>query len=611
MCGIAGQVYTESPLLIPENLLSHRGPDAYGKVLIEGPSLSKVELHHWSLQITSSAISGNQPATSPCGRYVFVYNGEIYNHAQLASTFSISTELSDTDVLAYGLSVRGLKFLEACDGMWAIAIYDTLSNVLHLCRDRFGVKPLYYCQQNGTLSFSSELGSFAKMGVSAVLTDDWGYFCEYQFGYESSQETIYPNIKRVLAGSIITISKGEISSEKWWSFLDSIPSVNTTSYAQQCDHFRDLLADAVHKRRPKIEYSVSCSGGLDSTTLAAIISSNSEDLPIYYSCIFNNSDFDERLNLQRLIEEKQLQVKFINAETNISVEEFIAYTRHMTDPYCTIPNPIIDTYKTLSTEYSVRITLEGHGADELLCGYYGGLTSSLGLFEDSALIKEYLNIEESMLSGCYSPNEKLRLRDRYTHLIRSSSTLFKTVSGRTINKKGFASRPLYFDQLKIDQSHDRYREMDSLTRVLYELYSYSVLPTLLRNYDLYSMLSSVECRSPFLDHHLSSFIFSLPMYSKVGGTYAKRILRDSFHDIVPDYIRLNRRKVGWNYPIHEWLSPEFICELGDTLGINHVTEYKGLRKYIDRPLSQKTYLNTMRVWTRAYPFIWKAIVSSL
>ncbi|NBQ00764.1 MAG: hypothetical protein EBU45_01895, partial [Actinobacteria bacterium] len=203
------------------------------------------------------------------------------------------------------------------------------------------------------------------------------------------------------------------------------------------------------------------------------------------------------------------------------------------------------------------------GSDELFSGY-GHLKYALACVATRKEFVEILAIDESCSTGVYSNSEKLKLRTLLRHRLKTlisdylPSRLRKFMGGLLPSRLSRGSSQFLLTQspvasdLKSIAIHPAFQAMDVFSQVLYEIFHVTILPTLLRNYDRYSMASGVETRMPFMDWRLVCFTFSLPWRSKLGGTYTKRIQRDALKGILIDPVRLRRDKIGWNAPSHEW-----------------------------------------------------------
>jgi len=156
-----------------------------------------------------------------------------------------------------------------------------------------------------------------------------------------------------------------------------------------------------------------------------------------------------------------------------------------------------------------------------------------------------------------------------------------------------------------DQSHPQFKKLDPLSRDLYEIFHITVLPTLLRNYDRYSMSSGVEIRMPCMDHRLVTYTFSLPWTSKVGGTYTKRIMRDALKGILPESIRTRRDKIGWNAPLYEWLQGPLKNEIENFI-INKKLQKKTKEAWINfQNKKNPNWSDGQKIWALVMPELWK------
>jgi len=274
------------------------------------------------------------------------------------------------------------------------------------------------------------------------------------------------------------------------------------------------------------------------------------------------------------------------------------------DPYLTLPLPMLATYRAISNS-GIKVTLDGHGADELFSGY-GHLISAFKSSNPKETT-ELVSIINSLKSGKYSVEsgnlylnffKKKFIETLKTHL-RKPRDYLKAILGKA--EWEFVRYKLQYK----DQSHPQFKKLDPLSQNLYEIFHIKELPTLLRNYDRYSMSSGVEIRMPFMDHRLVTYTFSLPWTSKVGGTYTKRIMRDALRGILPESIRTRRDKIGWNAPLHEWLQGPLKNEMETFI-------YKqGLQKKIKeawRHFQNKTNPNWsdgQKIWALLMPELWK------
>ncbi len=274
MCGINGILHLQSQNKVDERLLTkmrdsleHRGPDDKG-LFIE----NNLGLGHRRLSILDVSEAGQQPFISENGRYVMVYNGEIYNFKDFYSElknngFAIRTS-SDTEVLLKLFELYGTKMLHSLNGMFAFVIWDKKERKLTAVRDRMGVKPLYYSFYKETFYFASEQKALFTAGVPLKMAQDG--LEEYIFNrFVAGENTLYENVKKVLPGHILTLyESGKITNEKWWDLKTEIQ--NQSKIQNPVEWFRETFDDSIKLRMVSdVPVGVLLSGGLDSSSILA------------------------------------------------------------------------------------------------------------------------------------------------------------------------------------------------------------------------------------------------------------------------------------------------------------------------------------------------------
>jgi asparagine synthase (glutamine-hydrolysing) len=273
------------------------------------------------------------------------------------------------------------------------------------------------------------------------------------------------------------------------------------------------------------------------------------------------------------------------------------------DPYLTCPIPMLATYQAISRA-GIKVTIDGHGADELFSGY-GELSKAL-FSMNPRQAAELAAITNSLTTGSFDPNYKNLnihfLKSRLTEYLRLYSKIPLRIIKAAVGKLDWdlVRHKLNFE----DQSHSVFKQFDPLTKQLYQIFHVSILPTLLRNYDRYSMASGVEIRMPFMDWRLVAFTFSLPLTSKVGEGFTKRIMRDALKDILPEEVRVRRDKIGWDAPMHEWLKGPLKKEVDLFIQANEApsklkSEWKNFQNK-----SNVNYMDGLNLWTRLMPHFW-------
>jgi asparagine synthase (glutamine-hydrolysing) len=625
MCGISG-VIGSSDITLGRKLLSklsHRGPDSDGMWKSADHSFPVV-LCHTRLAILDLSKEGHQPFKSECGRYIFVFNGEIYNYLELRKeleseglTFHSDT---DTEVLMKGLIKYGPDFQQRCNGMWAFCLWDNQANIALLGRDRFGIKPLFFTYLDSSkIAFASEIKALTSIMNKVSPSSEISYFFDRQFQYESTQSTVIENVRRVQSGCYVTISNYQVKSYRWWNTLDHISFVDN-SYGKQLVHWRELFLDSVAIRmRSDVAVGTALSGGLDSSAVAAMMNSISLD-PSARTDIQNNcrkgfcasypdSSIDESRWASLAATSCGIDLSIINVnplDCYLGLYESMAQVE---DPYHSLPLPMLQTYRAIKRS-GISVTLDGHGADELFSGY-GRLIEACRATKSRALIREIISIDESTRTGVFSDAERLKTREYAYHLLQNLLHPIRlNISRLKADSKysKYTAYQEYIEQIDLLKVHPVYQQFDVFTKILYEQFHLSILPTLLRNYDRYSMASGLEIRMPFMDWRLVAYTFGLPWTSKIGGSFTKRIQRDSVRGILDSQIVNRRDKIGWNAPVHEWLNGPLLQFTHSVVNSDTAIELYGNKLSIEwnkfQSIRTPTFHDGYSIWNKIMPVAW-------
>lgn len=624
MCGIGG-VIGRSNLKLGEkivNNLRHRGPDKQ-KVWTSKEGHYPITLSHARLSVIDLSEESNQPFLSKDGRYAFVYNGEIYNYIELKKNLEnkgyIFKTSGDTEVLLYGLIDEGISFFDKCNGMWALCLWDQYEKKATFARDRFGIKPLFYSFiDNGmSLAFASEMKALTILQEKNDLNTEIDISSNF-FDYENTKHTIFKNILRLPPGTVGYFQNGNFTTKRWWNTLDNI-NFSNEKYSLQVDKWRNIFFDSVKLRmRSDIKIGTALSGGLDSSSIVAVMNhlakDNIEDqlqsdFRYGICCSFPGSNIDE-LNWAKKVA-NSCNINFINhaIDPQNSSWDLVSSLYQTEDPYLTIPIPMLDTYQAIKRK-GISVTLDGHGSDELFSGY-GHIKKALFCTNRINELNEILQIHNSSSTGIYSDKEKQRKRDlAYVYA-------YKFLLGTKMKISSFLEEWKIKTQFQYDlhlrlkevRSHQVFQDMDPFTKILYEIFDITVLPTLLRNYDRYSMASGVEVRMPFMDWRLVTYTFSLPWQSKIGGSYTKRIQRDALEGILINDVRQRRDKVGWNSPSHEWFKGSLNQPINqifkETKNMSKWNEYFSLwQKFLKK--DQPLFHDGEKIWCNSVlPVVWQ------
>jgi asparagine synthase (glutamine-hydrolysing) len=552
MCGISGLIKFDNSQIRFDQIkqftdtLSHRGPDGTSVMLLNE---DKVALGHTRLSILDVSSLANQPMTDIYGRYTIVYNGEVYNFIEIRREleqfgYNFKTN-SDTEVVLYAFHRWGYACLDYFNGMWAMAIWDNLSNSLFLARDRFGIKPLYYVNKQNQFIFSSETNSFGNLfgfdkqfdlaNVKKVITDS--------FALEGNAMTIFNDIKSLLPGHYLTVDiNGGVEIKRWWDTKTHLSETNE-KYEKQVNKFKELLFDSCKIRlRSDVPIATALSGGLDSSSVFSILKSISSSKEFKYSgripdsylqafsAIFPGTEQDEKKYAEFLLDSSKQNITWIQEDTESLVSRIESSVKHLDFIYNTPLFMGASVYKQMS-QNGIKVSMDGHGVDEMMYGYGFSIKELADklIHYDAHLANELWDIHSEMFL-----DRPVRPGFYLSQLEVQKSYIFKAKK----SLKGFKYRnPINFGfDLMYNQFHS------------------TMLPTILRNFDKISMQHGIEIRMPFMDYRLVSFVFSLPLSSKIGGGYTKKILRDAMKGHLPDEIRLRKNKMGLNAPMQTWFS---------------------------------------------------------
>lgn len=580
MCGIGGiirfvdQAVDASEVRSLTDVIAHRGPDGEGCWI---NSKCTVGLGHRRLSILDLSDSGSQPMHYADGRFTVVFNGEIFNFVELREELKqmgyVFRSDSDTEVLLAAYHAWGKDCLYRFNGFWAFAMWDEQEQELWLARDRFGIKPLYYLLQPGMqLVFGSETIQFKHIRGYQREADARlvSYTIENCWGLEGLGKTIFKDIEQVMPGHYLTIrEKGKIKQTNWWNTADHLVSV-PVSYEDQIEQFRELFEDAVKLRlRSDVSIASALSGGLDSSSVFAGIHhlvSGKKDLyrlpkewQRAFVAVFPGTEQDERVYAEAVLAHTGGQAVFVDTNTGNDLPERVISSIQSYDTIYSTPLFILDGVYGAMKKHGITVSMDGHGVDEMMYGYPHNVSLALQT-EQKKHHTEYANDIRQTWLNMLQPAERkrqlsaLRFSNRLSGLIKRKLNGILPVADSSraavdwINQEVLSgiqlkepATPLSFTGAEAD---------------LYRTFHYSTLPTILRNFDRGAMRNSIEIRMPFLDYRLVSYVFSLPIQSKLGGGFTKRILRDSMRGILPESVRTRKLKIGFNAPLESWYKKE-------------------------------------------------------
>jgi asparagine synthase (glutamine-hydrolysing) len=583
--------------------LAHRGPDGAG-IWCDG---ARAMLGQRRLAILDLSDRGGQPMSSSDGRYTITYNGEIYNFLELRDALQalghrFASE-SDTEVLLAAYRQWGPDGLMRCNGMWAMAIWDKQEGRLFLSRDRFGKKPLFYAVIEDRLIFASEMKAIYPFLPRLEPSQDFAWMASHIFDYEATEKCLVAGIKRFPAGHHGWWDGKSLRLSRYWNTLDHLEDV-PRRYEDQVERFRELFLDSCRIRmRSDVPVGTALSGGLDSSaTICAMAHIGkahpgmrvSEDWQHAFVATFPNTPFDETRYARKVVEHIGIDATFVEIDPRRDIGRFDELFYRFEELYITSPIPMLQAYAAVRA-HGTRVTLDGHGADELLGGYNDAVVHAM---QDCPLwrLDELRRIHNAMLPA--DPQFGAARLSLPRAIARYGKSQLKRLAGAT----AVTSR---------DAGHPAYHGMDALGRNLYGIFHETILPTLLRNYDRYSMANGIEIRMPLMDHRLVSYAFSLPSSSKLRGGFTKRILRDAAAPFMPREIAYRQGKIGFNSPILDWMKGPWkemfldILETRDFRECSLIDSARVAREIRDVIANDTPFRAAEQAWTDIAPYFWE------
>ena len=569
MCGITGIVafneigkFNMTNLESATKALSNRGPDDHGTY-----NNYFTGLGHRRLSIIDKSEKGHQPMHTTDGRYVISYNGEIYNYKKLrqeliAKGINFNSD-TDTEVLLKLYAQEGPSCLHKLNGFFAFAIYDTLEKSTFIARDRIGIKPLLYYQDEDKFLFSSELKSLIKYSGAWEL--DYSTLNIYfQLNYIPAPLCILKGVKKLLPGESILIKKGDISFEKYYKLPKCDTSNYKTDYESNKKELAELLDRSVQSRLiSDVPLGAFLSGGIDSSVITALASKHTPSLNTF-SVGYKDAPFFDETSYAELVANK-----FKTNHTVFSLSQDDLFS-HIEDIIEYIDEPFADSSAipvhilSRETRKHVTVALSGDGADEIFSGYN----------KHSAWFRSEQNSFSNQVISYLSPLAKILPKSRSGKIGNTLRQIAKFGEGIKMNR---ADRYWFWAAIsKKDEVSQLLRSQSNLPSNDYwleDMTSYEdfndflrtdsrlVLPNdMLQKVDLMSMANSLEVRVPFLDHNVVDFAFNIPPGHKIDSGIRKKVLQDTFRYILPKKL-YNRPKKGFEVPLLDWMRKGLRTEL--------------------------------------------------
>ena len=625
MCGICGKLAFDPEAKIEPDLLKqmadaivHRGPDDEGYYV-----KNQIGLGFRRLSIIDLS-GGHQPLSNEDGSIWIVFNGEIYNYAELRAELlskghAFRTK-SDTEVIVHLYEEYGRDCVTKLRGMFGFAIWDSVRRTLFLARDRVGIKPLYYYLGGDFLSFASEMKAIlvdpaVRREIDPAMIDR---FLTYY--YVPGPATLLRNFFKLEPGHWLAVQDGQIQTGSYWD-IDFQPALEQRADEELERRVVKLLDDVVQLHMiSDVPVGFLLSGGVDSTAMLSLASRKTDQPTSSYTIGFSYAGVVDERPYARLAAKR---FGSRHHEVSINAREFAAflpeYIWYMEEPVCEPASVALYHVSKLAKQH-VKVLISGEGGDEAFAGYDNyrnffwleTLKTSLGAFgtvaagglewvgqiSDSRILKKYgqlmhASLDEHYLSRTSSP---------YSYFNKTPAQVYSPTMLRSVDKSrsGQVTRDL-LDKRSSDGPLEKMLYVDTKTWLPDDL---------LIKADRMTMANSIELRVPFLDHKVLEFAATLPRNQKVRGWKMKYLLKKALANHIPKEIR-ERRKVGFPNPSASWLRYELRDLVSDILLDSKSTSRGYFRKemledLIDRNFRSGRYtaeifsLLVLELWHRAF-----------
>lgn len=593
--------------------LARRGPDFQDIYLDDW-----VGLGHRRLSVIDTSAVAHQPMWDDDRRYSIVFNGEIFNFAELKKELEAKGvkffSHSDTEVLLKLFIDQKEKCLDKLNGFFSFCIYDKLEQTFFLARDRYGIKPLLYLFDEDKFIFASEMKSMMQYGIEKNL--DYNSLYTYlQLNYIPAPDTILVNVKKLLPGHYMHVSRQKISITPYYEipYSSTQAESNPIGYDAAKDKLT-LLLEASVKRRLVSDVPLGCflSGGIDSSVIAALASRHKPDLHTF-SIGFKDEKFFDETSYAKLVSKKLNTQHTVFSLTNNDLYENVNSVLDYLDEPFADSSALAVYILSKETRKHATVALSGDGADELCAGY-----------NKHAAFHRIINSgwKENTVSTL-EPLWRMLPQSRNSAFTNKIRQLLRFAEGKKLSSKerywkwaGYANKDEALQMLHPDLRINMWLkefvprkknilqhipEQETINDILLTDMQLVLPNDMLVKVDLMSMANGLEVRVPFLDVEVVNFLFSLPSHYKINSSIRKRIIQDAFRDVLPPQL-YNRQKKGFEVPLLKWFRHEMKSLINDDLLSEKfiqdqgVFDYSNIKKIKDQLFSSNPQDIHARIW---------------
>ena len=562
MCGIAGKLWFDPSRPVSRELLErmtdrvrHRGPDSAGYYLN-----GQIGLGHRRLSIIDLT-TGDQPIGNEDGSVQVIFNGEIYNFAEVRQALEARGHTfrtrSDTEVIAHGFEEWGEDCVTRFRGMFAFAAWDNRRRTLLLGRDRLGVKPMYYAEIPGGLVFGSEIKSLLEDPDVSREWDPLAMDAYFTLGYIPAPLSIYKSVRKLDAGHTLKVEQSTIAIRQYWDlrFTGDGDPAREDEYLERTD---ELLHEAVKLRLiSDVPLGAFLSGGIDSSAVVSTMVRTSDAPVLTMSVGFDNKEYDELEHA--LLVARHLGCQAHTRQVTPHVEELLPRLAwHCDEPFA--DSSIVPTYYvSRAAREQVTVALSGDGGDELWCGYArhynegveSRVRNALGPFSRAA----------GLMGSLLPPSIRgakalahLQLTAPQAYAVKHAYDYFDDAGRHELYHRDFLPQVSESDPFaKHRRLYDACESPDPIDKALYVDAKTYMVDDVLNKVDKMSMAVSLETREPLLDHKLLEYVATIPSSLKLRNGTTKYLLKRLLQRRLPPAI-LERPKQGFDPPVRQWLA---------------------------------------------------------
>ena len=565
MCGIAG-IYNPKGVhqeMVKQmtDAISHRGPDAEG-FFVDG----EFGLGHRRLSIIDLSTAANQPMQSNCGRYWMVFNGEVYNYHDIAKELDVQLKTcGDSEVILEAFAKWGPQMINRLNGMFTIAIFDTLEKKLFLFRDRLGIKPLCVYRHNGIIAFGSELKVITALKELKLTVNQQAIPYFLHLGYIPQPLSIYNEVEKFPSGSWAVTDGKSFQTERYWNPHDKITPNIISDEREAKKQLSELLQASVSRRlMADVPFGTFLSGGIDSSLITALAQNSSSEKLKTFSIGFDNAKHDESGFARQVSEHLGTEHHEYCVTEKDALELVTDILPQYDEPYAdssAIPTMLVSKM----ARQEVTMTLSGDGGDELFHGY--GMYNWAERLANPAIqalswpISKALSFGDDRYKRIAKVFDTSNSPQLHSHIFSQEQYMF---SGAEINRLLVNQEPNTFSLLAMDNSLSR-KLSPAEFQALFDIDFY-LKDDLLTKVDRASMKYSLETRVPILDHTVVEFALNLDPKLKAKNGVQKHLLKEVLYEFVPKEI-FDRPKWGFSVPLDKWLKKdlsflidEYLCE---------------------------------------------------